>query len=206
MAWPTFCSVQGCERMVMYNRNTGTAHGTKRPRLEGKAAALCNTHYNRLRRKMAIGLEERIQRKGGVLSDGALAKGYWLRQEPGMQRRVREVRVESGGVCEVCGSDVGVENIEVDHRLALVEGGTNDKENLSPLCGACHRDKTRAELKARWKRRREAGRQLMLDWLTPPLEWREKRIALRAQRDAARKTPWRRKISKGVAHLWSNVI
>lgn len=34
------------------------------------------------------------------------------------------------------------ETYEVDHRLALFQGGTNDPDNLVALCPHCHRKKT----------------------------------------------------------------
>ena len=36
-------------------------------------------------------------------------------------------------------------NYEIDHKLALYLGGTNEKENLQALCPDCHRTKTREE-------------------------------------------------------------
>lgn len=34
---------------------------------------------------------------------------------------------------------------EVDHRIPLFKGGTEDVENLQGLCHACHVDKTKTE-------------------------------------------------------------
>jgi hypothetical protein len=43
-----------------------------------------------------------------------------------------------------CGNCSGLldETYEVDHRLALFRGGSNDVENLVALCPHCHRKKT----------------------------------------------------------------
>jgi 5-methylcytosine-specific restriction protein A len=41
---------------------------------------------------------------------------------------------------------------EVDHILALVNGGTETDGNRQGLCKACHRDKTAADLGHRVKR------------------------------------------------------
>lgn len=41
--------------------------------------------------------------------------------------------------------------LEVDHRLALHLGGTNDDENLWLLCHGCHKKKTSSEQSARLK-------------------------------------------------------
>lgn len=37
------------------------------------------------------------------------------------------------------------EAVEVDHRLRLADGGTNDDSNLQGLCLDCHKAKTAAE-------------------------------------------------------------
>jgi hypothetical protein len=43
-----------------------------------------------------------------------------------------------------CGACSGLldETYEVDHKLALFQGGTNEPENLVALCPNCHRKKT----------------------------------------------------------------
>lgn len=43
-------------------------------------------------------------------------------------------------------------NLEVDHRCALSDGGTNDHDNLHLLCIDCHKRKTSAECSSRLKR------------------------------------------------------
>ena len=35
---------------------------------------------------------------------------------------------------------------EIDHKLRLDEGGTNDVNNLIALCPSCHRHKTAVEI------------------------------------------------------------
>ena len=42
--------------------------------------------------------------------------------------------------------------LEVDHRIPLSEGGSNDLDNLWLLCRDCHKVKTSAERSARLKR------------------------------------------------------
>lgn len=42
--------------------------------------------------------------------------------------------------------------LEVDHRLALRDGGTNDIDNLHLLCRDCHKAKTAREQSQRLKR------------------------------------------------------
>ena len=41
--------------------------------------------------------------------------------------------------CFTCGSD---EQLEVDHSRALMNGGSNDRDNLETLCRDCHSIKT----------------------------------------------------------------
>jgi len=36
--------------------------------------------------------------------------------------------------------------VEVDHKLAIVNGGSNDLANMQGLCPQCHADKTRTDL------------------------------------------------------------
>ena len=43
--------------------------------------------------------------------------------------------------CGTCGNTLD-ETYEVDHRLALFKGGSNDISNLVALCPHCHRKKT----------------------------------------------------------------
>jgi predicted restriction endonuclease len=43
--------------------------------------------------------------------------------------------------CGNCGSTLD-ETYEVDHRIALFKGGSNEIENLVALCPHCHRKKT----------------------------------------------------------------
>lgn len=53
-----------------------------------------------------------------------------------------------GGVCCVCGGD---EYIQIEHIVALTEGGTNTKDNIRPMCRYCHLEKTAKETSRRMK-------------------------------------------------------
>lgn len=58
-------------------------------------------------------------------------------------------------LCAPC-SDLGrvTEATEVDHRVPIAEGGTDEPENLQAICRECHKQKTQAESKrARAQRR-----------------------------------------------------
>lgn len=50
-------------------------------------------------------------------------------------------------LCRICESQGYVTPAtEVDHIVALVNGGADDVDNLQSLCADCHKDKTRADL------------------------------------------------------------
>jgi len=53
----------------------------------------------------------------------------------------KRVAASQGWKCEHCSSLLD-ETYEVDHRLALFNGGSNDMSNLVALCPGCHRKKT----------------------------------------------------------------
>lgn len=67
-----------------------------------------------------------------------------------------EAKRRDGWKCIKCGSKT---RLEVDHKIALREGGAAfDLENLQTLCGSCHAKKTRIEIfgetdpeKERWR-------------------------------------------------------
>lgn len=42
------------------------------------------------------------------------------------------------GICVYCGRDY---NIQVDHKIPVSRGGTNDEWNLQPACGQCNASK-----------------------------------------------------------------
>jgi predicted HNH restriction endonuclease len=53
----------------------------------------------------------------------------------------KKVAADQGWKCGDCGRTLD-ETYEVDHRLALFKGGSNDMSNLVALCPHCHRLKT----------------------------------------------------------------
>jgi len=55
-----------------------------------------------------------------------------------MKKRVAASQSWKCGTC----SSILDETYEVDHRLALFNGGSNDMSNLVALCPGCHRKKT----------------------------------------------------------------
>lgn len=72
-----------------------------------------------------------------------------IRGDAWMAKR-REVMRRDKFTCAACGA-IRMDH-EVDHRVPLEQGGTNDLANLQLLCGGpdrCHAAKTKAEAKAR---------------------------------------------------------
>ncbi len=61
-----------------------------------------------------------------------------LTGDSGLKERLLE---EAGGRCKVCGSQLNVKTLEIDHRLPLAEGGSNDSLNLQALCRRCNQGK-----------------------------------------------------------------
>lgn len=67
----------------------------------------------------------------------------------------RQALLRDMGMCKKCGQRA----TDVDHVIALKDGGTNDLWNLQSLCGDCHDRKTYGEPKpGRRRRGRVRGR------------------------------------------------
>ena len=70
-----------------------------------------------------------------------------------------------GGRCAYCGSRV---QIEIDHRVPLIRGGSNTIENILPACRTCNRRKNRRteeEFRELLQRERRQGLALGLEGL-----------------------------------------
>lgn len=63
----------------------------------------------------------------------------------GMKRRIYR---RDGGYCCMCQRVVDLYDSQLDHRIALQFGGTNDETNLWTLCTACHDGKSAREAAA----------------------------------------------------------
>lgn len=61
----------------------------------------------------------------------------------------KEVRNRDGNRCVICSS---TQQLELDHRRALLNGGDNSAANLATLCEDCHTAKTRMDNSLRRKR------------------------------------------------------
>jgi 5-methylcytosine-specific restriction endonuclease McrA len=65
------------------------------------------------------------------------------------------VRVAASPACGLCGLPIAPgEAFEVDHRVPLGLGGSEDDSNLEPLHIACHKTKTAADLRSIAKAKR----------------------------------------------------
>ncbi len=70
------------------------------------------------------------------------------------QRRAR-IFAAADGRCWRCTRKLGpADDWDVDHKLALERGGTDDDANLAPCCDWCHEEKTSDDHKEAGKSRR----------------------------------------------------
>ncbi|NCA82419.1 MAG: HNH endonuclease [Opitutae bacterium] len=76
--------------------------------------------------------------------NAALAEIPFQGNTPRQFSWVRKVTAfdRDGWKCVVCGS---TNNLEMDHAVALMNGGANDISNLYALCHVCHVEKTRMD-------------------------------------------------------------
>lgn len=65
----------------------------------------------------------------------------------------------SSGRCACCSRRLGPQDDwDVDHIIALANGGTDDDSNLQVLCGWCHGDKTSEDITQAAKGKRMAAK------------------------------------------------
>lgn len=91
-------------------------------------------------------------------SQGAIdpATGLVTRIAGDRLRRMRKAHFQAQPLCVICLEQGRVSAAtELDHIVALVNGGTNDPENFQGLCEAHHLEKTRADLG--WKPKPRVG-------------------------------------------------
>ena len=46
--------------------------------------------------------------------------------------------IHAGGRCELCGREIALEDVTIDHLKPLAMGGTNDVSNLACTCFGCN--------------------------------------------------------------------
>ena len=63
----------------------------------------------------------------------------------GAQRLRRKVNTQGGSPCTGCGTWYPAPSIRIDHVVTIGSGGTDQDDNVQPLCLSCHRIKTRQE-------------------------------------------------------------
>jgi 5-methylcytosine-specific restriction protein A len=80
------------------------------------------------------------------MPSGTVSPTPRLRGRRGVEQRLRRLR-RTHGLCELCHKKGRVEvAVEVDHIIALVNGGEDTDENTQNLCRPCHDEKTRKDL------------------------------------------------------------
>ena len=57
--------------------------------------------------------------------------------------RMRHVVLIEEPVCKICGRKAST---QVDHRLPVCQGGTDERKNLQGVCEDCHEEKTAEDL------------------------------------------------------------
>lgn len=89
------------------------------------------------------------------------------------------------GICACgCGQKLGMaaEPIEFDHEKALINGGTNDEQNLRALRRPCHAFKTKADVAEKAKVDRVRKKHLNL-------------VEKKSQFPGSKRSKWKRKVS-----------
>lgn len=85
-----------------------------------------------------------------ISSGGSFTKAEW-----------RALCQACGNVCLACGVRA---RLTVDHVTPVALGGSNDIDNIQPLCGPCNWKKNARTIDYRLDRGRFIPRQLLLDW------------------------------------------
>lgn len=74
----------------------------------------------------------------------------WIgkRPESAAPSKVRQrVRDRDGAICRLCKTQIkDIESFELDHIIALINGGENRETNLSAVHSHCHKDKTASDV------------------------------------------------------------
>ncbi len=127
-----------------YHKHDGKATGSVTPSSPGSGTS--NALFSQ-----KAGTEQSINEyfRGGNENVGALSCGLATYARDVAQSMKDNVQRRDGHKCVLCGSIV---NLEVDHRRALMNGGTNDLSNLFTLCDDCHTLKTRMDSSLKRKR------------------------------------------------------
>lgn len=77
-----------------------------------------------------------------ILDVGKKLKYYLSNGRIKYPKEVRELLYhEAGGRCRLCGREITVSTMTIDHIIPLVMGGTNSIDNLQCVCEVCNRIK-----------------------------------------------------------------
>jgi 5-methylcytosine-specific restriction enzyme A len=71
----------------------------------------------------------------------------FLSKRKGRSKRRMRILSRDSFLCNHCSQPFPESNLEVDHIIPLVQGGSDDDCNLQTLCKPCHLKKTVAERK-----------------------------------------------------------
>lgn len=63
-----------------------------------------------------------------------------------LQARRERAWLDAGAACAHCGRVITLREYELDHIVALHNGGVDEAGNVQVLCKACHADKTDTDL------------------------------------------------------------
>ena len=98
-------------------------------------------------------------------------------------QRVRlRVFEQYGGVCQLTGRKIQVgDKWEIDHRIALINGGANDEDNLWPVLKEAHKAKTAEDVKMKAKADRVRKKHLGI--------WQPK-----TRLPCGKKSPWKKRL------------
>lgn len=114
-------------------------HYTAYIRIIGGVAVLGYLYWQA--RASPEGFTESLDAAKTLLTSSALTAGTTKEKRNVTGLMKKRVAASQSWKCGTCNSTLD-ETYEVDHRLALFNGGSNDMSNLVALCPGCHRKKT----------------------------------------------------------------
>jgi 5-methylcytosine-specific restriction protein A len=88
-------------------------------------------------------------------------------------KRIAQIYAKHGGHCASCGRKLMAgEDYEIDHKIALANGGTDDDDNLQLLCEGCHLIKTGGDVSDAAKGKRRYSKHVVPSRFKPKRGWR----------------------------------
>lgn len=88
-------------------------------------------------------------------------------------QRIARIFAANNGCCHICGRKLRPgDDYEIDHKIALSRGGTDDDDNLAPACDWCHESKTSDDITQAAKGKRVATRHTVPKRLRNSRSWR----------------------------------